>query len=94
MFMLRKDFSFYLIIVFILTFSIWFVVGFLSIGYEDGTDKSNFGKACYKVATLLNFSGQFWQKLFPSFVAIIFSILTTSSLITGLIILLKRILGK
>lgn len=92
--MLRKDFSFYLTIVFILTFSIWFVVGFLSIGYEAGTDRSNFGKICYNIASLLNFSGQFWQKLFPSFVAIILSILTTSVLITGVFVLIKRLLWK
>lgn len=92
--MLRKDFSIYLIIVFVLTFATWFVVGFLSIGYEDGTDKSNFGKTCYKIASVINFSGQFWQKLFPSFLSIILSVLTTSVLIAGLILLMKRIIKK
>lgn len=92
--MLRKDFSIYLIIVFVFTFTIWFAVGFLSIGYEEGTDKSNFGKTCYKIASVINFSGQFWQKLFPSFLSIVLSVLTTSVLITGLIIFVKRIFEK
>ncbi len=92
--MLRKDFSIYLIMVFVLTFTTWLVVGFLSMGFEDGTDKSNLGETCYRIASLINFSGLFWQQLFPPFLAIILSVLTTSGLITGLILLIKRIIGK
>lgn len=92
--MLRKDFSVYLIIIFVLTFATWFVLGFLSIGYEEGTDKSNFGKTCYKIASVINFSGQFWQKLFPSFLSIVLSVLTTSVLIAGLVLLVKKIIEK
>lgn len=86
-----KDFSFYLIIVFSLTFGTWVFIGFLSMGYEDGVDKSNFGKTCYKIASLLNFSGEFWQELIPSSVAIILSILTTSVLFIGLTLLINRL---
>jgi len=92
--MLHKDFSIGLFIVFILTFSSWVVVGFLAIGYEEGTDTSNFGKTCYQIAALLNFSGFFWQRLFTSFLSVILSMLTTSGLIIGFISLVKKVIGK
>lgn len=63
---LPKDFK-YTIILFLLlycfVFLVWITIGFLAIGFEEGTNNSMLGFYCYKITGLLVFSREFWQKI-------------------------------
>lgn len=64
--MLPKDIKNTIIIILLLyffLFIVWIIVGFAAMGFEGGTDSSKFGYYCYKIASLLVFSREFWQKI-------------------------------
>ncbi|HNU59491.1 MAG TPA: hypothetical protein PKI08_06030, partial [Aquaticitalea sp.] len=82
----------YLVSVFVMLLMIWSVLSFLSLGYDGGTDRSDFGRSCYKMASIINFSSIFWQKFFPSFIVVVVSIFITSILVASLILLVKIVI--
>lgn len=96
-----KDIKYHFFFEFIIVFTIWIVFAFLGMGYEDGTDYSDFGKMAYAICGIINFSSGFWSRfmqttlLHPLVILVpLFSIATTSFLILIIIISFKMILTR
>ena len=80
--MLRKGFRFYFIIATVVLFLAYFSMSFFVIGYEERTNNTELAAVLYGVMGYIVFSLNFWNKIFPSVFPLIFSILTTSVLLS------------
>lgn len=94
--MLLKDIKLTLInilLLYIVVFFVWLVIGFFAMGYEGGTDNSNLGFYCYKIAGLLVFSKHFWFKILQSSIlATHFSLFTTTAILYVVYIIGRKLL--
>lgn len=80
--MLLKDFKSYWIAISALLFLAYFIMSFFVIGYEERTNRTELAAVLYEVMGYIVFSLNFWNKIFPNIFQLIFSILTTSVLLT------------
>ena len=82
-----------LLLLYIGIFFVWLVIGFFAMGYEGGTDNSNLGFYCYKIAGLLVFSKNFWFKILQSSIlATHFSLFTTTAILYIVYIIGRKLL--
>ncbi len=80
--MLHNDFKIMFFLILFGLFGLWVIVSFPGMGYEAGTDLSLFSKSCYKIAEIIHFSLNFWQRFLPDFIAFSASFLTSTFLLT------------
>ncbi len=88
--MFHRDFKIIFFACFAALFGLGSFVSFLSIGYEDGTDFSLFGKSCYKMAEIIHFSMNFWESFLNSYIALFASFLTTNFILTTFIWMIRK----
>jgi ABC-type Fe3+ transport system permease subunit len=89
--MLHRDFKIIFFACLVALFGLGSFVSFLSIGYEDGTDFSLFGKSFYKIAEIIHFSMNFWESFLNSYIALFASFLTTNFILTTFIWMVRKV---
>lgn len=73
---------------------IWLVSSFMAIGYEDGVSATETSKNSYIVAKLINFSFPFYNQLINEYLALLFSLLSSSIIVCSVIIGVNYVLKK
>jgi len=90
--MLLKDFKTIFSLTILVLLGFWIICSFLAIGYEAGTDDSLLGRVCYKIASSILFALDFWARSLPTWIALTFSFITSSILISLFILFIKKII--
>jgi hypothetical protein len=89
--MIKQDFKFIFTITFLLLFLFWFVFSFFAISYEEGTNNSLIPKLSYHIASLIMFSIYFWSNFLNELFAMIFSLLSSTFIVSTLIVLFFKL---